>query len=68
VLGFYYSTVKMDAMRFSETYIGYKQTTRRYIPEDRLIPLNEMYNISIYIYLVPMGWQCALVLPKIKQN
>jgi hypothetical protein len=37
----YIWTLKMEAIYSSETSVGFHQTTRRYVPEDRSLQMSE---------------------------
>jgi hypothetical protein len=44
----YYSTLKMEATRSSKTSVDFQQTTRRYIPEDRILYNHGYENLKFY--------------------
>jgi hypothetical protein len=59
------STLKMEELRYSETWVNFYQTTRRHIPEDNTRHSNRCENnqshnieyIYIYIYIVARMWR-----------
>jgi hypothetical protein len=45
----YSSTLKMEAVYYSETSVDFQRTTRRYIPEDGTLHNHRCKNLKSYI-------------------
>jgi hypothetical protein len=55
VSGSTYSTLKMEAICFSERSVYFRRTTRHYIPEDKTLHGHRCENIKSYIIYIYMS-------------
>jgi hypothetical protein len=61
----YFSTLKMEAVYFSETHVHFKLTTRRYIVEEKFLIVSEPQKPLRDIVLACMG---KVVSRRVKYN
>jgi hypothetical protein len=58
-----YSTLKMEAVCFSETSVAFHLTTRCYIPEYRTLHKHHCENLNFYIVMNSLLWHVPQLLP-----